>query len=42
MIISLAVGILIGLLTSRDLGVTWGIVCGVGTFLISQVIIMLI
>ena len=42
MIISLAVGILIGLLTSRDLGVTWGIVCGVGAFLISQVIIMLI
>ena len=42
MIISLVVGAAVGLLTSRDLGVGWGIVCGVAIFMISQLVIMLI
>ena len=42
MIISLVVGAAVGLLTSRDLGVGWGIVCGVAIFMIAQLVIMLI
>ena len=39
---SILAGIIIGMITSRDLGTGWGIVCMVGTFLIVQFLIGLV
>jgi hypothetical protein len=36
------IGICIGFITGRDLGIVWGNICGVGAFLISQLTVMLI
>ncbi len=41
-ILSILAGIIIGMITSRDLGTGWGIVCMVGTFLIVQFLIGLV
>ena len=42
MLISFVIGLPIWYVTSRDLGPVWGVVCGVGVFLIAQVVIALL